>query len=139
MKKLLEDFFNSFDFDFVLLFGSYASQTPHELSDVDIGIYAKDSLELKELGFISATLEAKLGKKTDVVMLNDIEEKDPNFAFSILENHTLVDCKNEKKYIEFKTRAQISYLDHKKLIEQNILDIKKRLKSGDFARRNYAS
>jgi len=37
-----------YDFDFVLLFGSFVNGTTHELSDVDIGIYSLNDIKLQE-------------------------------------------------------------------------------------------
>jgi len=90
------------------------------------------------LGYMTAMLEKVLSKKVDIVLLNKIEQKDPNFAFSILENHKTLVVKNQERYIAFKTRVQLSYLDHKELIEQNLHGVQKRLESDNFARRNYA-
>jgi len=138
MFTKLQDFFAEYDFDFVLLFGSFVNGTTHELSDVDIGIYSWDDIKLQELGYMTAMLEKALNKKVDIVLLNKIEQKDPNFAFSILENHQTLVVKNQERYVAFKTRVQLSYLDHKELIEQNLRGVQKRLESDNFARRNYA-
>ena len=48
MFTKLQDFFAEYDFDFVLLFGSFVNGTTHELSDVDIGIYSLNDIKLQE-------------------------------------------------------------------------------------------
>ncbi len=138
MIKTLQTFFQEYNFDFVLLFGSAAINTMHEMSDVDIGIFTGRKLPLKEIGYITAILESKLNKKVDICLLHNIEQKDPNFAFSILEKHKLITLNNEKSYIDFKTKVQLAYLDHKELIEANFASLKNRLENGSFSRRNYA-
>jgi len=138
MFTKLQDFFAEYDFDFVLLFGSFVNGTTHELSDVDIGIYSLNDIKLQELGYMTAMLEKEINKKVDIVLLNKIEQKDPNFAFSVLENHKTLVVKNQEFYVAFKTRVQLFYLDHKELIEQNLRGVQKRLESDNFARRNYA-
>ncbi|WP_193150407.1 type VII toxin-antitoxin system MntA family adenylyltransferase antitoxin [Sulfurimonas sediminis] len=138
MINVLQTFFKKYNFDFVLLFGSAVTQTMHEMSDIDIGIFTKDTISLKDLGYISAMLENKLNKRVDISLLRDLEKKDPNFVFSILENHQLITLQDETSYIDFKTKAQLSYLDHKELIETNLKGLKNRIENGNFARRNYA-
>ena len=139
MIKRLEEYFSDNIDVFVLLFGSYANDTAGSMSDVDIGIYFKHSVDLKYLGFLSATLEAKLEKKIDLIVLNDIEKKDPLFAFNILQNHRVLKVNDEDTYINFKTAVQLSYLEHKELIDQSMQDLHNRVHHNHFARRNYAS
>jgi len=138
MIKTLQTFFQEYNFDFVLLFGSAATNTMHEMSDIDIGIFTTEKIPLKEIGYITAILESKLNKKVDICLLHTIEKKDPNFAFSILKNHKPITLNDEKNYIDFKTKVQLAYLDHKELIEANFTSLKNRLENGSFARRNYA-
>ena len=139
MIKRLEEFFLDNIEAFVLLFGSYADDTAGSMSDVDIGIYFEHSVDLKSLGFLSATLEAKLEKKIDLIVLNDIEKKDPLFAFNILQNHRVLKVNNEDMYINFKTVVQLSYLEHKELIDQSLQDLHSRIHDNHFAKRDYAS
>jgi len=134
----LKNFFENCEESFVLLFGSYASKKEHSLSDVDIGLFFKEEIDLKKLGYLNATLEAKFNQKIDIVVLNDIEKKDPLFAFNILENHIVLNQQDEAVYINFKTAVQLSYLDHKYLIDQGMRDIQRRIDNNSFAKRNYA-
>ena len=134
----LKNFFKNSDESLILLFGSYANNKEHNLSDVDIGVFFKESVDLKKLGYLNATLEARLNKKIDIVVLNEIEKKDPLFAFNILENHIVLHQEDEAIYINFKTAVQLSYLDHKYLIDQGMRDIQRRINSNSFAERNYA-
>jgi hypothetical protein len=90
------------------------------------------------LGYDTAELESLLGKKVDVVALNDIYKKDSLFAFNILENHTVMLLNDEKKYIDFKTSAQLYYLDRKELIEMNHKALKKRIETNTIGERNFA-
>lgn len=138
MIKKLAKYFNKSDEAFVLLFGSYANKEEGPLSDVDVGIYFKDGIDVKTLGFHNAMLEKVLGKKIDLISLNGIEKKDPLFAFNILQNHQLLHLTDEEAYINFKTSVQLSFLDNKALIEQNMRDLQRRINNNEFAKRNYA-
>jgi len=135
----LREFFKDSRYEFVLLFGSYSSNTQNELSDVDIGIFFKDKIDYMDLGYQSAKLESKLQKKIDMIVLNDLFRKDPLFAFEILKNHKLIVLNNEKSYIDFKTFSQLFYLDHKPLIELNQKTLLNRIKSGKTGERNFVT
>jgi len=139
MISNIQNFFKDYDFNFVLLFGSYLTKKFHPLSDIDIGIYTRDLLSIKETGYISAKLESILYKKVDIISLYKIEQKDPNFAFNILKNHKVIHLNDRDSYIDFKKRVQLSYLDHKDLIEQNIKYLKKRVEKNSFARRDFVT
>ena len=138
MIKRLEEFLDDVE-AFVLLFGSYANDTAGSMSDLDIGIYFKHRVDLKSLGFLSATLEAKLDKKIYLIVLNKIEKKDPLFASNILQNHRVLKINDENIYINFKTAVQLSYLEHKDLIDQSMQDLHSRIHNNHFAKRDHAS
>ncbi len=137
MIEKLKKYFSDKDYDFVLLFGSFSNHSDTPLSDVDIALYKKD-LPLKRLGYDNAMLESLLNKKVDTLSLYNLPNIDPLLAFNILDNHTIINIKNEDSYITFKTQAQLSYLEHKPLIDLNIQDLKERINNESFAKRNYA-
>lgn len=65
---------------FALVFGSQANRQANQLSDVDIGIFTTDDIPILRLGRIVSALE-KIGKKeVDLVVLNDLYKRKPNFA-----------------------------------------------------------
>jgi predicted nucleotidyltransferase len=135
----LREFFKDSRYEFVLLFGSYSSNTQNELSDIDIGIFFKDKIDYMDLGYQSAKLESILQKKIDMIVLNDLYRKDPLFAFEILNNHKPILLNNEKSYIDFKTFSQLFYLDHKPLIELNQKTLLNRIKNGKTGERNFVT
>ena len=137
MINKLKKYFENCDYDFVLLFGSYADGTNSSLSDIDIAVYKKN-LDLKDLGYDNAMLESLLKLKIDTVILNKLEQKNPLLAFNIIKNHQVLFLKSETNYINFKTRSQLSYLDHKPLLESNMRDLKNRIDTNTFAKRDYA-
>jgi predicted nucleotidyltransferase len=135
---IIQAYFKTKHYAFVLLFGSYANHTFSEQSDIDLGIYFNGKIDYMALGYDTAELESLLGKKVDVVALNDIYKKDSLFAFNILENHTVMLLNDEKKYINFKTSTQLYYLDRKELIEMNRKALKKRIETNTIGERNFA-
>lgn len=92
---------------------------------------------MKQAGYDAAMLEGKLGKKVDLLILNDLEKKDPLFGFEVLCRHKSITVNDEAAYIRFKTALQLSYLDHKPLIEANQKAFQKRIDSGKIGKRNF--
>lgn len=135
----LKDFFQDHKYSFVLLFGSYSDGSESESSDIDIGLFYKKEIDYKDLGFQSAMLESKIGKKIDMIALNDIYKKNPLFAFEILDNHTPVLINDEDSYISFKTSSQLYFLDHKPLIEMNEKTLLDRIKNDKIGERNFVT
>ncbi len=135
----LQNYFKGSNFSFVLLFGSYANGSFKEGSDIDIGLYFDKDIDYLELGYHSAKLETILGKKIDLIPLNNIYKKDPLFAFEILNNHILLTYKDKNLYNKFKTYSNLYYLDSKQLIEQNRKSLLKRIEDGKIGERNYVS
>jgi len=138
VEKKLKAYFEQNQYAFVLLFGSYSDGKENSMSDIDIGIYFKGKVDLKQAGFDTAMLEKQFAKKIDITILNGIEKKDPLFGFNVLSRHKLIVLNNERAYIQFKTAAQLSYLDHKPLIEASLTAFKDRIKAGKTGERNYA-
>jgi len=135
----LKKYFEKRDmYAFVLLFGSTARGAQHSMSDVDIGVYFEDKENILEIGYDVAQLEGLIGKKIDIVVLNDLYKKDPLLAYEIYEDHRPIIVTNEEKYVAFKRNALVYYLDHLPLIEQNRKVLKKRIEEGKVGERNYA-
>lgn len=138
IEQLKNYFAASTHYSFVLLFGSNANESAHKLSDIDIGLFFKDEVDYIQLGFDSAKLESLLGKKVDVVVLNECYKKDSLFAFEVLKSHKKLFLGDEKEYIDFKREVQLFYLDDQPLHILNQIGLKKRLSSDRFGERNYA-
>lgn len=123
---------------FALVFGSQAKGTANRLSDVDIGIFTREDIPLLRLGRIASSLE-KVGEKgVDLVVLNDLYKKNPNFAFQVISSAKLLFTKDEDLFVDFKKRVFLYYMDAKPLIDMVKAGINKRLEKGAFGERNYA-
>jgi len=133
-KALKSGIFEDTSYPFVLLFGSYSEDSESAMSDVDVGIFYKN-----EIGYQTAMLEDLLGKKVDLIALNDVYKKDPLFGFQILENHTSVLINDEDAYVSFKTSCQLYYLDHKPLIEMQERAFLKRIENDKIGERNFVT
>ncbi len=124
---------------FVLLFGSHATGEVHSHSDIDIGLFFEGEPDYVQAGYHQAKLESVCDRRADVTVLNDLPKRDPLFAFNILQHHRIVVCRDEDRYVRFKTEAQLYYLDHLPLIQANRDALQKRLRDPrTIGERHYA-
>ncbi len=131
LKTLLSDYEY---IEFALLFGSYASGKQYALSDVDIAIYTQTPIDLFERGGIIAELEDMLEKRVDLVLLNELEKQDPKLAFAIVDNHQVIFCRNQERYIDFKTDTYRYYFDHLPMYEMFDKALKERIANGTYGK-----
>ena len=123
---------------FALVFGSQANGKANRLSDVDIGIFTKDDIPLLRMGRIVSALEKVLKKEVDLVVLNDLYKRKPNFAFQVISSAKLLFTRDEDLFVEFKKNVFLYYLDAKPLIDMVKASVNKRIETGAFGERNYA-
>ena len=131
LKHILQNFdtiINAF------IFGSYAANNQHILSDIDIAIETTRDLDLFEMGEIIAAIETASGKKTDLVILNDLHKKSPLLTYNIYKNHKILFLKSAEKYMLFKENALHYYLDFKPVIDEQNSAFAKRIEDGNLAK-----
>lgn len=117
-----------------LLFGSYATNTQHNMSDMDIAVQTSRELNLFEMGDIIASLETELNHKIDFVIFNELYKTSPLLAYNIYKNHTILILNNKKKYDVFKENALHYYLDFKHILDEQNLAFSKRISNGNIAK-----
>jgi predicted nucleotidyltransferase len=123
---------------FALVFGSRANGQANRLSDVDIGIFTIDDIPILHLGRIVSALEKVGEKEVDLVVLNDLYKRKPNFAFQIISSAKLLFTRDEDLFVDFKKNVFLYYLDAKPLIDMVKAAVNKRIETGAFGERNYA-
>ena len=123
---------------FALVFGSVAGRKVTTLSDVDIGIYTKNEIPLLEMGRLIVGLEKIVGRKIDLVVLNDLYKKKPNFAFNVVASGRLLFASDRAIFVDFKRNVFLYYLDTKPLIDMVNKSMERRVNAGTFGERNYA-
>lgn len=123
---------------FALIFGSTVTGHANQLSDLDIGIYLKNKIDLPEIGRIISEIEKITHQKIDLVELNDLYNKNPLLAFEIVSNSELLFSRNSEVLIHFKKRAILHFLDTQRLRETFRNTMRKRIAEGKFGRLNYA-
>ena len=137
--KTVGDFLKGYDnILFALVFGSTVKGRNNRLSDVDIGIYTIDEIPLLEMGRITAGLEKIVKKKVDLVILNDLYKRKPNFSFQVISSARLLFTKNKEIFVNFKKNVFLYYIDARPLIDMVNESINKRIEAGHFGERNFA-
>ena len=135
LKKEILDIYKSIDF--IIVFGSYAKEHYSELSDIDIAIHFSKMPDILELGYIIAKLEAKLCKKIDIIILNELYKKNAKFCRQIITEGIVLYVSDNNKFIEFKKNSLLYYLDLKDLYEKNIKKFLERIERNKIGEQNY--
>ena len=121
---------------FALFFGSVATGRENKLSDVDIGIYFNQNVELLEIGKISAELEKITGKNIDLVLLKDLYKRKPTFANEIVKKSELIFSRDDEKYVEFKKMTLLYYLDTQPLRKKFRENLSRRIDENKLGKLN---
>ena len=131
-KEELKQIITDYSVDFVIIFGSLVKGNFREDSDIDIAIHLQRDLELLEIGDIVSRLETKLEKSVDIVILNNLYKMDPVMAFEIISKGMPIYLINKEKFVEFKYRTFIEYMDTEYLRKMMDRDLKERIKNRKF-------
>jgi len=131
----IEKILRQYDFiEFALIFGSYASNKYTLLSDIDIAIYTKEQIDIFTQGEIIATLNDKLDKRIDLVVLNDLYKKDSKLSYNILQSHKIIFNDSSEKYNNFKVNSLKYYFDMEYTYNMFNKALSKRLKDGTYGK-----
>ncbi len=135
MKTKISDILKSYDtIMFALLFGSYSTNTQNFLSDVDIAIYTKEDIDLFTQGEMIAVLESELGKRVDLIVINDLYKTNTKLSFNITNNHEVLFCNDEEKYVDFKANSLKYYFDISYMYNMFDSGLKKRISDGTYGK-----
>lgn len=118
---------------FVILFGSSLKKKTRYGSDIDIAIYFDNTPEILEIGSIALELESITENKIDLVELNNLAEKDPGLAHSILCTGKTLFIKDKVLFNRFKNAVIMNYLDFKYISDRFEAAFRTRLSTNKFA------
>jgi len=95
---------------FAYLYGSFSKSVERKDSDIDIGIFVKDSSDMEKYypEKLALKIERMIGGEIDIRILND---RDIIFLHQVLKYGKLLFSKNEKKRIKFETDVYKKYID----------------------------
>jgi len=105
-------------FEYVLLgyvFGSLAGGRASASSDIDVAIYASRQLGWRDLAAVVNALEKALGRRADVVVLN---EAPLALAYQIVAHGIPVLVKDQNLRVEVETRIVREWLDFKPRLDK---------------------
>jgi uncharacterized protein len=114
-KKKLQEIGEKFGLKLILLYGSYAKGTQTKLSDFDIAVLGKESIDFDthvELYGEFSSVFGDIERDLDVQLLN---RKDPLFLHQVAKNCKLL-YGNTVDYNEFRAYAFRAYHDSKDLL-----------------------
>lgn len=129
IQSLLEE---TYSISQLLIFGSFAKNRVHNLSDLDVGIFTTKELDLLELGMLVSDLEKATEQKIDLVVLNDLHKKNAKLSFNIFQNHELIFCNDKEEYIEFKSNTMQYYFDIEPMYKMFDKQLVERVNNGTY-------
>lgn len=122
-----ERLFREYDVDVAYLFGSYATGTHHEESDVDIGLLCTDDDPAHHrIGALERGLSDRLELPVDCRLLNDA---DPRFVYNVLRTGRPVFVADDGRRRDFEHRIMRTYLDMKPFYEEYDRYVRERVTS----------
>ena len=120
-----EALFRQYDVDIAYLFGSYATGTEHDESDVDVAIVLADPDSGHDrVPELERRLSRRLETPVDCRVVND---GDPRFVYTILRTGWPVYVADDDKRREFEHRTMRAYLDMKPFYDEYDRYVKDRL------------
>jgi predicted nucleotidyltransferase len=112
----------SMNIEFALLFGSAVTNRLTDQSDIDIGVYFKQTkIDANEYLSVKHNLESSTGYDIDLIIMNTC---DIIIAMQILSNGICIINNNPGLFVLYKAYKISQYIDFKmdrKIIEDNIL------------------
>jgi predicted nucleotidyltransferase len=139
IKKNIKEYFEKKDFvDFVLIFGSYATDKNHDISDLDIGVHVKRELSLLEIGTVVSDIEEMIHIEADIIILNDLYKSRPEFVYNIIRDSLPILINANDLFIEYKKYTYLYYMDTDFLRKIVCKSLNKRIQDKKFGESNYA-
>lgn len=117
----------------VYLFGSRADGTAHQNSDYDIGILLNNKVNYETAGLMQMELEEKaesiLSCPVDIVLLNYASIV---IRFKIINNGTVLYCRDDEKRTDFEEIVMRDYHDFKPFLDAFNRDVAESISEGEF-------
>jgi len=122
------------DIRMLLVFGSRSRGDSTEKSDLDIGILYSEVPDLLVQGADSSEIEYRTGFETDVIILNNLYNDWPEFAYTIVCEATLVYAEKPVIWNEYRIRSYTSWFDFQYVVEQSRKKLLERIDNGMYGR-----
>ncbi|MCM3128626.1 nucleotidyltransferase domain-containing protein [Paenibacillus provencensis] len=105
-KKLVDKIILETSPGFIILFGSFATGTIHDESDIDLAYFSDKQLSSYERFLLASELAAIANREVDLV---DIQQVDTVFTMQIFEQGTPIYIHNDNEFTRQKMRAYSMY------------------------------
>jgi uncharacterized protein len=132
-KELVSNLAGQEDISFSYLFGSSASGRQNERSDIDLAVYFAREVPLMDQGLIVSRLESIAGRDVDLVVLNGMSERNPQFAYDIVFGGELLFSKDDKALDRYRRKTLHCFFDTEPLRRMLDAELDRRLSEGAFA------
>ena len=124
MLRDCETLFRQYDIDIAYLFGSHATGTDHDKSDVDVALVLSEPEGRERIPELERRLSQRLEMPADCRVLND---GDSRFIYTVLRTGRPVYVADDDVRREFEHQAMRTYLDMKPFYDEYDRYVKDRL------------
>jgi len=132
-KKIAELLKSNQNIKFAYIFGSFAKGKNRFGSDLDIAVLFGQEPDLLSIGQLIVELEVVVDLNVDLVSLNNLSEKKPKLAYSIINDGILLFCTDQKLLSQYKKITYLKYLDFKPMIDLFTSKLNERVSNKKFA------
>lgn len=132
-KKITEFLKSKRNIKFAYIFGSFAKEQNRFGSDLDIAVLFEQEPDLLNIGQLITELEEVVDLNVDLVSLNNLFDKNPKLAYSVIADGILLFCADHKLLSQYKKITFLKYLDFKPVIDLFTLKLYERISNKKFA------
>lgn len=132
-KKITELLKSNQNIKFAYIFGSFAKEKSRFGSDLDIAVLFKQEPDLLSIGQLIVELEEVVDFNVDLISLNNLFDKNPKLAYSVIADGILLFSTDHKLLSQYKTKTYLKYLDFKPVIDLFTSKLNDRISNKKFA------
>lgn len=132
-EKIAELLKSDQNIKFAYIFGSFAKEKNRFGSDLDIAVLFEQEPDLLSIGHLIAQLEEVIDFNVDLVSLNNLFNKNPKLAYTVIADGILLFCTDHKLLSQYKKITYLKYLDFKPMIDLFTSKLNERVSNKKFA------
>lgn len=132
-EKIAELLKRNQNIKFAYIFGSFAKEENRFGSDLDIAVLFEQEPDLLSIGQLIAGLEEVVDFNVDLVSLNNLFNKNPKLAYSVIADGILLFSADHKLLRLYKKMTYLKYLDFKPIIDLFTSKLNDRISNKKFA------
>lgn len=132
-KKIAELLKSNQNIKFAYIFGSFAKEESRFGSDLDIAVLFEQEPDLLSIGQLIVELEEVVDFNVDLISLNNLFDKNPKLAYSVIADGILLFSTDHKLLNQYKTITYLKYLDFKPVTDLFTSKLNDRISNKKFA------